>query len=146
VTQAWRLAAVSERCLRQLQAARNGETLPEAKLPRTARNLARGGFSALATVGRAVARGVNAAAALVKARAAAAAARLARAAARAVRAALRRALAEVAKLLRTVAAPAVVASSVGATTATTRSLGTSVAAFVALCLGLWSSLGQVVAS
>lgn len=91
LAQAYRLAAASERCLRRLQAAQIGLSLPEPRTPRTARNLAKQGFAALAALGRAIARAVNGAAALRKAQAALAVRKVARAAARAVRAALRRA-------------------------------------------------------
>jgi hypothetical protein len=87
--QAYRLATVSERCLRDLQAAQAGLPLPERKVPRTARNLAKQGLAALATIGRVIARALRTEAALRKAQAAATLARVARKAARLVRQALR---------------------------------------------------------
>jgi len=101
---AWRLAKVSERCLRDLQAARAGLPLPERCPPRTARNLAKQGLAALAMLGRSIARALRSAVALRKAQAVSAARRLARQAARAARQAARRALRTVVTLaLRTVA-------------------------------------------
>jgi len=94
---AWRAAKASERALRRLQAAQAGLPLPVAPAPRTARNLARGAFQALAAVGRAVARALVTEAALRKAQAALAARKAARLAAALVRAALRRAACAVAR-------------------------------------------------
>lgn len=71
--QAWRLTKVSERCLRDLQAVRDGQPLPERRIPRTARNLARLGMAALGLIGRAIARAMSALNGLKKARAALAA-------------------------------------------------------------------------
>lgn len=88
---AWRLAKASERALRRLQAAQAGLPLPVAPAPRTARNLARGAFAALAAIGRAVARALATQAALRKAQAALAARKAARLAARLARQAMRRA-------------------------------------------------------
>jgi hypothetical protein len=78
----WRLAARSDSALRQLEAARAGREIPA---PRTKRNLARGGFAALAVFGRAVARALSAQAGLVRARAVLAAKKVARLAAAAAR-------------------------------------------------------------
>ncbi len=99
---AWRLAKASERALRRLQAAQAGLPLPVAPAPRTARNMARGAFAALAAVGRAVARALATQAALRKAQAVQAARKVARLA----RQALRRVGRFVARLvLRTVVVP-----------------------------------------
>jgi hypothetical protein len=89
---AWRRAKASERALRRLQAARAGLPLPVAAAPRTARNLARAGFAALASIGRAVARALATQAALRKAQAVSAARKVARL----VRQSLRRTLRAVA--------------------------------------------------
>jgi hypothetical protein len=94
---AWRLAKTSERCLRNLQAARAGLPLPEAKLPRTARNLAKQGLAALAMIGRSIARALATAAALRKAQAVSVVRLAARKVARAARQAARRALRTVAR-------------------------------------------------
>lgn len=111
LAKAWRLAAVSERCLRALQAVRAGQPLPEPKMVRTPRNLAKMGFAALAQLGRVVARAVQTKAALVKAQAASALLRVARKAAKVTRRALRSALGVVARLaLRARGAVAAVAA------------------------------------
>jgi hypothetical protein len=94
---AWRLAKVSERCLRDLQAVRAGLPLPERQLPRTARNLAKQGLAALATLGRSIARALRGAANLRKAQAATAARLAARKVARLVRQSLRAAVRSVAR-------------------------------------------------
>jgi len=96
---AWRLAAISERCLRQLQAARAGLPLPEPRMPRTARNLAKQGLAALAAIGRAIARAVNGAAALRKAQAVCAARKVARQVARATRQSMRAAVRKVVSIV-----------------------------------------------
>jgi hypothetical protein len=88
---AWRLAKVSGHRLRDLQAVRAGQPLPEVKLPQTARNRAKQGLAVLAAIGRVIARALRTAAALRKAQVVNAAARVARNTARLVRAALRRA-------------------------------------------------------
>jgi hypothetical protein len=88
--QAYRLAKVSERCLRRLQAAQAGLPLPEPRLPDTARNRAKRGLAALAAIGRLIARAFKTAANLRKAQATNAARKVARQAARLVRQALRR--------------------------------------------------------
>lgn len=99
---AWRLAKASERALRRLQAAQAGLPLPVAPAPRTAKNLARGAFAALAAIGRSIARALATQAALRKAQAVQAARKVARLA----RQALRRAGRFVARLvLRTVVVP-----------------------------------------
>lgn len=90
--QAYRLATLSERCLRRLQAARAGLPMPEVRMPRTARNLARGGFEALAMIGRVIGRALRTEAALRKAQVAAALLRAARKVARLARQAARRAV------------------------------------------------------
>lgn len=90
---AWRRAAASDRALRRLQAAREGRTI---EAPRTARNLARGGLAALATIGRAIGRALTRAASLRKAQIAASLKRAARAAARVTRLSVRRAVLAVA--------------------------------------------------
>jgi hypothetical protein len=108
---AWRLAKVSGRAHCRLQAARAGLPLPETKLPRTARNLAKQGLAALATIGRVIARALAREASLRKAQAAAALARVARNAARLVRQALRaavRAVARRALLIASIFVPATV--------------------------------------
>lgn len=96
MTAAWRLASASERCLRRLQAVQAGQPLPE---PRTARNRARGGLAALAMIGKAIARGISARAALAKAHAVSALRRAAQLAARAARQALRSALRTIASAI-----------------------------------------------
>jgi len=114
-TKAWRLAKASERALRRLQAARAGLPLPVAPAPRTAKNLARGAFAALAAVGRAVARALVTQAALRKAQAALAARKAARLAAGLVRAALRRATRAVARKALALSAPVATVASVTVT-------------------------------
>lgn len=94
--QAYRLATLSERCLRRLQAARAGLPMPELRMPRTARNLARQGFEALAAIGRVIGRALRTEAALRKAQVAAALLRAARKVARLARQAARRAVRAVA--------------------------------------------------
>ena len=95
--QAYRLATISERCLRDLQAAQAGLPLPARKVPRTARNMAKQGLAALATIGRVIARALRTAAALRKAQVAAALARAVRKIAQVARQAARRALRAVAR-------------------------------------------------
>ena len=85
ITHAWKLAARTDAARRRLDSAKMG-IVPVA--PRTRRNLAIGGFFALAAIGRAVARAITARAALAKAHATNAARRVARS----MRAAARRAL------------------------------------------------------
>lgn len=96
--QAYRLATLSERCLRRLQAARAGLPMPELRMPRTARNLARQGFEALAMIGRVIGRALRTEAALRKAQAVGAARRVARQVARQVRQALRGAVRFISRL------------------------------------------------
>lgn len=102
VEAAQRLAAHSDRVARRLAAARDGLTI---EAPRTRRNLARGAFAALATIGRVIERAMVRAASLRKATIAARAARALRNAARAVRLSVRRAVAAVVALV--VASPAI---------------------------------------
>lgn len=77
----WKLAAKSDRAMVRLTAARNGEVVA---VPRTARNLAKGAMVALATIGRVVARALNAAKGLARSAAARAAKVAAKSARRAV--------------------------------------------------------------
>lgn len=101
--QAYRLAAISERCLRRLQAAQAGLPLPEPRLPQTARNIAKQTFAVLASIGRAIARAMQAAAALRKAQAVNAARKIARQVRQSLRAAVRTvALAALASLVVTI--------------------------------------------
>lgn len=101
--QAWRLAKISEKCLRRLQAAQAGQPLPEPRMPRTARNLGKLGFAALATIGRHVARAVATQAALRKAQAVCAARRTARKVRQAFRRAVRTIVGRVFATVRSVA-------------------------------------------
>jgi hypothetical protein len=98
LAKAWRLAAASERALRRLEAARAGLPLPEPKMVRSPRNLAKMAFAALAQLGRSVARALQAEAALRKARVASALANAARKAAKLARKALRAVVGTVARL------------------------------------------------
>jgi hypothetical protein len=115
---AWRLAKVSERCLRDLRAAQAGlpaAQLPSRQLPPTLRNRAKQALGFLGALGRSIARAIQCAAALRKAQVVNAAKRVARQVARLARAAMRRALlaivARLPKFAVTVAlAPAVVAA------------------------------------
>lgn len=101
---AWRLAKVSERCLRDLQAVRAGLPLPVRAAPQTARNRAKQGLAALAMIGRVIARAITTQASLRKAQIALAARKAARAAARLVRQGARRALRAIAaRVLRMIA-------------------------------------------
>jgi hypothetical protein len=111
---AWRLAKVSERCLRDLRAAQAGLPLPSRQLPPTLRNRAKQALGFLGALGRSIARAFQCAAALRKAQLVNAAKRAARLAHAAMRRALRQVVALVAKSFTftvTVAlAPAVVAA------------------------------------
>ncbi len=84
-----RCVRASDRARRTLDCALRGQPLPVRSAPRTKRNLGKAGLSALACLGRVVARSVARLAALAKARAAAALARVAKAARKAFRRALR---------------------------------------------------------
>lgn len=84
-----RCTRAADRARLALSCAEQGRPLPEVKAPRTARNLGKAGLSALATLGRVIARSLARSAALVKASAGAILARAAKAARQAFRRALR---------------------------------------------------------
>lgn len=88
VQAAWSRAAASESALRKLRLVQAGLPLPAPREPRTQRNLVRGAFAALASLGRVIARSAQAAAALAKAQVVNAARRAARAVHRSLRSAL----------------------------------------------------------